>query len=154
MLIESIIQREGGTTIELDKATYRFAPNEAGAHVCEVKEGKHIGRLLSITEGFRLYEVDETPATVDLASAGAAAAAAGFDTPEGPGDEEPESEELEGESAQLVDEVPEGAEVVEGPVTAELDRDALAAQYEEKFGKKPHHRANAETILEALKAAE
>lgn len=50
MLIESIIKREGGTTVTLDGATYKFALPK---HVAEVADVKHATHLLSIKEGFR-----------------------------------------------------------------------------------------------------
>jgi hypothetical protein len=54
MRIESILQRVGGTTVELGDETYRFVPSHPGGpHVAEVSNPAHIQRLLSITEGFR-----------------------------------------------------------------------------------------------------
>lgn len=38
------------------------------------------------------------------------------------------------------------------PAKAGADRDELAAQYEAKFGKKPHHSMKAETIAAALES--
>lgn len=60
MLIESKIQRPAGTKVELDGIAYHFRPGhpaaeDASAHVEDVEDDAHIGRFLSITEGFRLY---------------------------------------------------------------------------------------------------
>lgn len=54
MQIESIIQRHGGTHVELDGVNYHFKPDQPGQpHIAAVDDERHIERLLSITEGFR-----------------------------------------------------------------------------------------------------
>lgn len=54
MIIESIIQRKKGTTVELGGKKYVFNATETEPrHLCEVKEQAHIERFLSIKEGFR-----------------------------------------------------------------------------------------------------
>lgn len=55
MQIKSILQREGGTHIDMGGTVYHFAPNDAGDHVAEVSDDDHIERFLSITEGFEEY---------------------------------------------------------------------------------------------------
>jgi hypothetical protein len=55
MLIQCRQERKDGTVIELDKSKYHFKPNADGAHVCEVKDRKHIDTLLSIVEGFHVH---------------------------------------------------------------------------------------------------
>jgi hypothetical protein len=52
MLIESKIKRDGGSKIDIGGVVYHFAPNAAGAHVCEVEDEDAIARFLSIREGF------------------------------------------------------------------------------------------------------
>lgn len=57
MLIERIL-KDGphGTRITLWGKRYFFEPvEEGGAHVAEVTDPAHIQRLLSITEGFRVW---------------------------------------------------------------------------------------------------
>lgn len=72
-LIESIIQRPAGhTTIEIEGREYVFKPRpEAGiaAHVAPVSVPAHIQRLLSISEGYRLYLGDEAYAQATLPDA-------------------------------------------------------------------------------------
>lgn len=58
MFIESKIQRDGGTEIELGDQKYHFTPNEYGDHVALVENEAHQSRLLSITEGYRFYSMD------------------------------------------------------------------------------------------------
>jgi hypothetical protein len=54
MIIESIIQRKKGTTVELGSKKYVFNATETEPrHLCEVKEQAHIERFLAIKEGFR-----------------------------------------------------------------------------------------------------
>jgi len=54
MLIESIIRRKNGTTVNLGAEKYVFLPTPKDeAHVCEVKDEAHIKRLLNIREGFK-----------------------------------------------------------------------------------------------------
>lgn len=60
MLIESKIQRAGGTKVDLEGTTYHFRPGhpdaqDISAHVENVEDDGHIGRFLSITEGYRIY---------------------------------------------------------------------------------------------------
>jgi hypothetical protein len=73
MLIECIIRRvrKGvpGSTINFPGGkSYRFEPNakltdgDEDAHVCEVGDKAHIQRLLSITEGYKIYGDDGSPA--------------------------------------------------------------------------------------------
>ena len=52
MIIKSLLQRKGGTEIEMGNNVYFFSENENGDHVCEVTNPEHIERFLSITEGF------------------------------------------------------------------------------------------------------
>lgn len=54
MKIESILKRDPATEVTLGDTTYRFVPDESGAHVCEVEDTDHAAHLLSIKEGFKL----------------------------------------------------------------------------------------------------
>lgn len=59
MLIESLIKRPNAP-INLGGRDYFFRPldnNPQSPHVCEVTEIAHCDRLLSITEGYRAYEL-------------------------------------------------------------------------------------------------
>jgi hypothetical protein len=60
--IESKLRRVGGSIIPLDGIDYHFKPYTDGAHVCEVTNEDHADRFLSITEGFKLYRGEGTPA--------------------------------------------------------------------------------------------
>lgn len=65
MLIESIIQRAKGTTVDMDGVSYRFLPSAAhdGRHVAEVEDQRHISRFLAIREGFRPADESFAPMT-------------------------------------------------------------------------------------------
>lgn len=58
-LIECKIRREKGTTVELDKNTYKFKPGKDGAHVCEVENPAHIQRLLMVPEAYKIHGADD-----------------------------------------------------------------------------------------------
>jgi hypothetical protein len=60
MIIECTIRRKEGTKIDLFGKAYDFQPNEQGAHVAEVADEQAIERLLSITEAYREYGVQES----------------------------------------------------------------------------------------------
>jgi len=60
MLIKCKQKREGGSKIEIGGSTYHFKPEAGdGDHVCEVADKNHIGRFLSITEGYELAGDDK-----------------------------------------------------------------------------------------------
>ncbi|MFG1462130.1 SGNH/GDSL hydrolase family protein [Xanthobacter sp. DSM 24535] len=54
MLIESIIQREGGTPVDLHGRRYHFCPDASGRHVAAVEESDDIAAFLAIAGGFRV----------------------------------------------------------------------------------------------------
>lgn len=57
MIIESIIKRKAGTTVQLGDITYFFNETETEPrHLAEVKDEDHIARFLSVKEGFREAE--------------------------------------------------------------------------------------------------
>ena len=77
MKIECILQRKGGTHVEMPGKSYHFAPQDDGRHVAEVTNESHIERFLSIREAYRIMRspgaaaVEETlaPAVDDGADA-------------------------------------------------------------------------------------
>lgn len=70
MKIECILQRDGGTVVELPGKTYHFAPQEDGRHVADVAIEPHIERFLSIPEAYRLLRTHGTDATALFAPTG------------------------------------------------------------------------------------
>lgn len=67
MEIESIIRRKNGTKVHIDgKEYFFFSEVPDGPHVATVDNDAHAQRLLSITEGYRIYRSKpskvETPA--------------------------------------------------------------------------------------------
>ena len=65
MLIECILKRDGGSKVDLGDNTYHFAPDSEGRHVAMVADPDHIGRFLSISEGYRI-PVTEQPSSDSL----------------------------------------------------------------------------------------
>lgn len=65
MRIECILQRKGGTVVEMPGKTYHFAPQEDGKHVADVEIEAHIERFLAIPEAYRLLRTStaDLPAT-------------------------------------------------------------------------------------------
>lgn len=62
MMIRSLIERPGGSRIDLNGKIYHFRPIEPnGPHVAEVIDKAHVKRLLSITEGYEAEIGDEEP---------------------------------------------------------------------------------------------
>lgn len=64
MKLQCKLHRKGGTRIDLHGTQIHFKPNEAGHHVAEVTDKKHIERLLAIPEAYCIYdpETANTPA--------------------------------------------------------------------------------------------
>lgn len=52
MLIQSIIERDGGTHVTIDQTAYHFTADQTGAHVADVEDRAHIARFLLISEGY------------------------------------------------------------------------------------------------------
>lgn len=63
MLIESIINRDGGTFVKLGDDIYHFFTHIPGdnRHVCEVEDEDHIQTFLAIKEGYRLVKMPKKP---------------------------------------------------------------------------------------------
>lgn len=68
-----------------------------------------------------------------------------------PGDGQPQSDNNASGDATTNTKQPQPENIEEAPDSGQaLDRDALVAQYKEKFGRKPHHSLSAERIKQAL----
>jgi hypothetical protein len=63
LLIESIINRAGGTFVKLGDDIYHFFTHIPGdnRHVCEVEDEDHIQTFLAIKEGYRLVKMPRKP---------------------------------------------------------------------------------------------
>ena len=131
MLILSKIKRDPGTFITMaDNTRYAFMPNEAGDHVAEVENPKHIEHLLSISEGFGIYSGEVIPESV------VTAALASQEPPD-----------------QVFD--PQSPATITEPVDMPLEHMTLTdlqATYERELGRKPHHRAGVEKLIEDITA--
>lgn len=127
MQIQSLIKRTGGTVVTLDGKDYKFQPDELDRHVCDVTDKKHIQRFLSIPEGFAIADDDE-PVDADKAPDAAGTLAPDVD----------EEAEQAAVDEQWQDETPDEY------------RARLASEYEEAFGKAPHHKMKTDTIAAKL----
>lgn len=129
MKLELKIKRPGGTVIHMaDKTEIKFTPNERGDHVAEVTDSAHIKRLLSIP-GYDLYDPDAEPVKEPVDPIQTAPAPTPDNDPE-PGDED------------------------ELPALDTMDDADLLELHVKLTGSKPHHRANRDTIIKAIEAAE
>ena len=125
MLILSKIKRNPGTFITMKDGTrYAFMPNDAGDHVAEVENPAHIERLLSIPEGYGVYSGEVIPE-------GVVAAALASEGPQSADDETPDPVDMPLEHMTLAD---------------------LQATFELELGRKPHHRAGIEKLIEDITA--
>ena len=122
MDIESKLKREGGSRIQLGATEYHFAPGDDGAHVAAVDDDEHVATLLAIPEGFRIYK----PTAMQDAQQSNG------------GDIGQTSQESKSDS--------------DDPTEAEIAalRADLAAQFEAKFGKKPHYNLSIDKLRNAL----
>ncbi|CAB4134886.1 hypothetical protein UFOVP275_29 [uncultured Caudovirales phage] len=189
MKIQCIIERKGGSKIELSGIEYHFEPLEDGCHVAEVENEEHADRFLAISEGYKVYRGELSP-TGEAVNAPESKAApkevpapqesllgssvheASYDIGgtvyeieavvakafEATGMTAAEWNELsEEERSEKIDATLDSLDAAaEVPASGEVtgDREALAAQYKEKFGKAPHYRLSAEKIKAELDAAE
>ena len=175
MKIESIIKRVKGHSVELGENTYEFLPPD---YVAEVEDPDHIGRFLSITEGYRAVGATGQPIPPPLKAESSTVILLGSDV-------HPSSFEIngkeyalgdvvqlafaaanmnaeawnglsEGERADLIDEQLDKLQADtngDGEVDASEERAAAVKDYEAKFGKKPHGKWSVEKIREALAEA-
>lgn len=133
MLIVSKIKRSPGTFITMQDGTrYAFMPNEIGDHVAEVENPAHIERLLSITEGYGIYSGEIIPGNVmNAALADSSSDDEAEDDDSDDDDTSPEPEDMPLEHMTLTD---------------------LQATFERELGRKPHHRAGTEKLIEDITA--
>ena len=131
--IECLIKRPGGSIIELDDSKYHFKPNGDGYHVCDVPNEGHAAILLAIDTAYRPYDLDSNADAghgngdaVDLTGAIIKA------------DDTDDDEGATGDVAK------------EKPLDEAAERERLAALYQERFGKKPHHMMGVKRIREEL----
>ena len=129
MIIESLIKRKAGTTVEMDELKYHFnATENEPRHLCEVNVNEHIARFLKVKEGFRVAE-----GTASVNSDPVIAPQEPVKTPE-PEPKAPEAGTQSGNADQVEEKAPEAAAPVTQSVQAapvastEIDRDALLAE--------------------------
>lgn len=151
--IESIIRRTGGTTVTLGGTEYRFLPDDNDRHTAVVNNPDHIGQLLAIREGYRLV-IDAEPAAVPEPAIPVPA-----DPVDAPAtDNEPAPDDSVQPDTLGPDQSGDGDDS-QGDDTSdaepadddkELDREALAVEFEKKFGNRPHGRWSADRIRDEL----
>ena len=134
--IECLIKRPGGSIIELDDSKYHFKPNGDGDHVCDVPNEGHAAILLAIDTAYRPYALGSNADAghgngdaVDLTGAIIKT------------DDADDTDDGKGET---------GDEAKEKPLDEAAERERLAALYQERFGKKPHHMMGVKRIREEL----
>lgn len=135
MLIERILKDgPNGTFITMaDGTRYAFAPLEVeGApHVAEVTNTKHIERFLAIPEGFRIWREGAPAEPDDPAS-----------TPD----------DQTSAVAALETTIP-AADAQDDPIALEeMTLTDLQGVFEREVGRKPHHRAGIEKLIEDITA--
>lgn len=175
MKIECKLQRQGGTHVELEGTKYHFAPQPDGAHVADVLKEAHQDRFLSISEGYRLYRGTEQPAPQEdttqdktVALLGSSVHPASFEIngkTYALGDVVAMAQANSGMSAEEWNELSEDGrhDLIDeqldqlaadtngdGNVDDSEELAALRAEYEAKFGKKPHPAMKAETLKAKL----
>lgn len=158
MLIESILRRPGGTIIELDDVRYHFVSNDEGRHVTEVDDEDHIGTLLAIAEGYRLYRAKRVAVASASTGVGLGLAPVESQIEHGSGEGAGQVSvsivtETETPPAKLPVELPAKppeTPLAKPPVTADTPREELMRLYEVKFGEKAHPRIKIETLVERL----
>lgn len=173
MKIECKIKRKGGSKITFGPSVvYHFKPesgNHDDPHVCEVDNAAHIRRLLSIEPETYIAHVasedeiqeldaviansvddshlDNDPTDDDVTNDGDAVdgeedSLANLSVDDFTDDEE-DNDDLSGSVIE-----PSASEPVKESEEQRLER--LTAEHIEVFGKKPHHKASADTIQQKL----
>lgn len=152
MKIECILLRDGGTRAEVGGVHYHFrpSPEHGGAHVAEVDDPDHAARFLSITEGYRALPGAETPqpalqepVTIDASAEADRLAAEAEAAVQAERDAHMAAQQAAAEAAAK-------AAIDGAPDLEAMDRDALVALHEARFGRKPHHRLSDAKLREAL----
>lgn len=180
MKIECILKRAGGTVAELEGVEYHFTPQDDGAHVAEIEKRSHIERFLSIPSAYCIYDPSGAPKLPEPVAAvvepapdvlyGSDVHSASFEIGgktyqlgdvvrlafenSGRTVEEWNDMEPEDRAAAIdveLDKLEESADVNgDGVVDSKDERAALAAEYQAKFGKAPHHRLSIDSIKAKL----
>lgn len=156
-LIECTIKRP--RVVTLGDTAYQFQSDEQGRYVADIEDEEHADRLLEI----RCYRLAATTAkqvkaqkqeakkveqtTSPVATAPAAGAS---ETPNAANSGNPLTGQGLGGTIQPADDGEGGDGDGDGDNTETLDRAKLAAEYEAKFKKKPHHSQSAERIKQLL----
>lgn len=147
MDIQSIIERAGGSFIDLPGKTYHFAPHTEydGAHVAAVADPDHIERLLAIPEGFRParkpgavapQRSEPKPKTISAPQVVTQADS----EPSAPAEDMEPAEDDEDAQSSLA---PDAIDA--------MTRDELVATFERLEGRKPHHATKDDTLRAKLK---
>ncbi len=182
MKIECTLKRQGGTKAELGGIEYHFEPLADGAHVAEITEVAHIDRFLSIPEGYKVYHGSDAPKGEPKQAVKAAVvieAPVGSTAPLAGSEQHPPQFDVNGKAYTQLEVVQmafeasgltsdEWNDLGDDERAAKLDimlddladaeegktdeRAELVAQYEAKFGKKPHHRTSIDKIKAELEA--
>lgn len=160
-LIECTIKRP--RVVTLGDTAYQFQPDEQGRYVADVEDEEHADRLLEI-RCYRLAattakqvkaQKQETKKVEQTTNPVATAPEAGaIDTTNAANSGNPLTGQGLGGTIQPNDDGEGGDGEGDGDNTESLDREKLAAEYEAKFGKKPHHSQSAERIKQLLEQEE
>jgi hypothetical protein len=141
--IECKLKREGGTTVEMrDGTKIKFKPDATGAHVAEVTNPKHVQALLAVSEGYRIFGVDddepddvvEPVQSTQGQSDDQTGGEGGQDANDGAGGSDDEGDQ--GQTADI-------------PLEHMTETD-LRALFEREIGKKPHHAAGMASMIKAI----
>lgn len=134
------LKRSGGTQVSIGAETYHFKPDDDGRHVAEVKNPKHLSRLLSIEEAYCLPGDEDIPAPA-------------FDItdPRPPADGEGDDLTLD----EKTDDDDGSDGVFSEPnesMYASMERDELASLVEQRTGQAPHHKTGKDKLIATLQA--
>ncbi|WP_333826858.1 hypothetical protein [Pararhodobacter sp.] len=172
MQIEFTLKMQGGSEVKMaDGTIYTFIPNANDEHVAEVKNAAHIERFLAVP-GYRIARDEKASVKADasakaqkaeadrLAAEAAAEAEAkriadekaaqeeadrlAAEQGQGEGNGEPAGDDADTDADNAAD------EAIEATQLAAMTPDALAALYETEMGRKPHHRAGPETLINQI----
>jgi hypothetical protein len=146
VLIYTKIKDRNATLVTMNDGTrYAFVPNDDGDYVAEVEDKAHIERFLSIPEGYGVYSADVIPASVAKEALEAAKTA------------QDEADALAAEEAQKAAEGKnepdeDDQEDAPGIPLEAMTLHDLQALYEAELGRKPHHRAGMDKLIEDITA--
>lgn len=149
--------------VELGNQVYKFAQDDEGRFVANVTIKPHIDRLLSI-DVYRNLDAEpepdvEEPELNDLETGkppkGKAKTPAKAPAKAPAKVEEPEDDDGQddGSDAGTDDHGDDSADDSADDSNQDADHDELVAQYQAKFGKKPHHKLSDDRIREVLAEA-